>query len=308
LLGYIENTSPVKVSRKDRKRKYFEFSLIQNDATKRAVCFSPEKHELISEIEKEQAGCELRKAKVSASNDIMITDFTSVRKTKINFPKESLKLDFSTIASINNEKSLYERVNVKGIVLEVSDNEQTEIDGKPIDLRKTVIGDNTGSITLTLFANLVNMLKPGHAYTMQNLRVSKYQSQRLLKTTDVSKINVLEEHDFVMPDHISSSSLTPQYLCFICKAKVDVDDSTFVECSSCNNVFVLEKALKSSTVKFTASTHDFSTLHLTCKVDLIERHYNCGINNRIELLKKMLSKKKIFITYDTVDMSVSNLR
>ena len=60
-------------------------TLNTENSEERSVCFSPEKHKLISIIESEKSGCELKKFKKSDPDDILVTDYTSVKKMKLSF-------------------------------------------------------------------------------------------------------------------------------------------------------------------------------------------------------------------------------
>ena len=113
VIGYVANISPIKTARKDSKRKYFDFDLITYGSKERTVCFSPEKHPLLQYIQKEKTGCELKKFKRSDNSDIMITDFTSVRKLEPDFPNVEFKPEFESISKVINENALYDTVSVK---------------------------------------------------------------------------------------------------------------------------------------------------------------------------------------------------
>ena len=47
--GYLSEVSPIQVS-KDKKRRYFSFSIQNDDTLHRCVCFSPEKRRLFNDI------------------------------------------------------------------------------------------------------------------------------------------------------------------------------------------------------------------------------------------------------------------
>ena len=52
LSGYLSEISLVKLS-KDKKRKYFNFTIQNDNRIYRVVCFSPEKHALFNYISKD---------------------------------------------------------------------------------------------------------------------------------------------------------------------------------------------------------------------------------------------------------------
>ena len=84
----------------------------------RGVCFSPEKHKLFSNIAQEQSdnGLEIKRFKIAPQNqNIIITDFTSAKKTDLTFEKNIIA-ETSTIHQVINECSLYDVVNVSVLV------------------------------------------------------------------------------------------------------------------------------------------------------------------------------------------------
>ena len=90
---YLSEVSLVKVS-KDKKRRYFNF-LIQNDNTLHwGVCFSPEKHQLFNAIinDNSHSGIEIKRFHSSDNNNNIIkNDFSSVKKTELNFERKTLQ-------------------------------------------------------------------------------------------------------------------------------------------------------------------------------------------------------------------------
>ena len=132
--GYTSDVSPVKVS-KDRKRKYFNF-IITDDATcgvcHRGVCFSPEKHQLFSSVAKEESnnGLEVKRFRLAPQNqDIIVTDFSSARKTELTFEKHVVMHTFS-IDQIFNECALYDIVKVSVLVLKLEEEITVKKDGR----------------------------------------------------------------------------------------------------------------------------------------------------------------------------------
>ena len=82
----------------------------------RGVCFS-KKCNLFSEIANENTsnGIEIRRFRSSDINDdIMVNDFTSVKRTEVNFEKKTY-LKPSSIQQMNNECAIYDIVDVTGL-------------------------------------------------------------------------------------------------------------------------------------------------------------------------------------------------
>ena len=82
VVGYVTNLFPVKTRKEYIKRKYFTFDMDTYGNEERTVCFSSEKPLQINKIEETGKACELRPFKCSDTNDIFITDYTSVKEVE----------------------------------------------------------------------------------------------------------------------------------------------------------------------------------------------------------------------------------
>lgn len=129
-MGYVTNVSPARSSKKNPKRNFFDLTLQTFNQNKRTVCFSSEKLDLISHIAAEGKGSEIKRFKRDENNSIIITDYSAVRKIEPNFKKVEQTVSAVTIASIMNEKPLYEIITVKGLVSDLMPTETTQKDGK----------------------------------------------------------------------------------------------------------------------------------------------------------------------------------
>ena len=84
--------TPIKVS-KGKKRRYFNFSIQNDDTIYRGVYFSPAKHRLFKDItnDSSHSGIEINRFRSSDNNsDIIVNEFSSVKKTKLNFERKTL--------------------------------------------------------------------------------------------------------------------------------------------------------------------------------------------------------------------------
>ena len=116
--GYLSEVTPIKVS-KDKKRRYFNFSIQDDDTIHCCVCFSREKHRLFNDIINDSShfGIEIKRFHSSDySNDIIVNDFSSVKKTELNLERKTLQSKFCTIEQVINECVTYDIVDVTGLV------------------------------------------------------------------------------------------------------------------------------------------------------------------------------------------------
>lgn len=104
----------------------------------------------------------------------MVTDYSSVKKTKLLFDSPQHETSYKDISEILNECSLFEIVNVHT-------EEHVERNGKTLNFVKAVLHDNTDTIPITIFGNLTKEVKVNQCYSIKNARISNYMSHRLLK-------------------------------------------------------------------------------------------------------------------------------
>ena len=134
--GYVVELSPVKLAR-DKKRKYFHFTLKTESSENRTVCFSPEKHRLLSSICDSKGACEIKRFSKSGSNDdIIVNYYSAIKRTKLDFTPSDTMKKFFTVSEMNNESQLYDIVNVVSVVSNISDNVLVEKDGVPLHFKK----------------------------------------------------------------------------------------------------------------------------------------------------------------------------
>ena len=82
-------------------KQYFDFYLHGQDEVRRGVCFSPQKHKILDEMYKSQHDqrCIIKKVKLNEENtDFVLTDFTTITKSKLAYDKAEHQLNFISLA------------------------------------------------------------------------------------------------------------------------------------------------------------------------------------------------------------------
>ena len=77
---------------KDKKRKYFNFSVQDNDNMYHGFCFSAKKYNLFNKIQNDNTsnGVEIKRFRSSDINDdIIVNDFICVKRTEVNLKERS---------------------------------------------------------------------------------------------------------------------------------------------------------------------------------------------------------------------------
>ena len=96
--GYVYDVSKVNLA-KNRKTKYFNFIIQTEEDIHNCISFSPEKRELLVNVPSESSehtSVEIKKFRPSPeSNDLQVTDFTKIKKRKLEFEPQLLNLNIT---------------------------------------------------------------------------------------------------------------------------------------------------------------------------------------------------------------------
>ena len=181
---------------KDKKRRYFNFSIQNDDTLHRGVCFSPEKHRLFNGIinDSSHSGIEIKRFRSSDNNnDIIVNDFLPVKKTELNFERKTLQSKIFAIEQMINEYAIYDIVDVTGLIYNLQTAAEQEKDGKPLRIRKEMIKDETRSIEIVLFSSLVDEVSNNTSYDFKKMRVQKFMNDRISKSTETTKVSKIDD-------------------------------------------------------------------------------------------------------------------
>ena len=129
--GYLSEVTPIKAF-KDKKR-YFNFSKPNDNTLNRGVCFSLEKHRLFNDIinDSSHSGIEIKRFGSSDNtSDIIVNNFSSIKKTEINFERKTSQSKIFTIKQGINECAIYDIVDVTGLLYNLQTEAEHEKDGK----------------------------------------------------------------------------------------------------------------------------------------------------------------------------------
>ena len=160
LSGYLSEVSPVKLS-KDKKRNYFNFAIQNDNSMYQGVCFSPEKHVLFNNISKDDnnTGIKIKRFQSSENNeDIIVNDFSSARKTEVNFERKDFQRAPVTVQQVINKCAIYDIVDISGLVYNLQQETTNQKEGAPFRIRKGIMKDQTGSIEIVLFSSVIDKI------------------------------------------------------------------------------------------------------------------------------------------------------
>ena len=199
---------------------------------RRAVCFSKDRYIIFKELDEcDEQGCMITSYDKN-DNDILINDCTKVSKIALDFNKAKDTV-YSDIKSVINEFSLYTHVNNKGKITDLS--------------VATIIYDESGFAPLTIFGDICDVVKDKKCYDICNLSLSKYNSNRILKATEITKLkeiddlnlnvggteigqNIIKNGKIIL---VKSKSLNVKHKCPECKNEILIEKK-FATCNNCD--------------------------------------------------------------------------
>ena len=147
LSGYLSKVSPVKLS-KDKKRKYLNFAIQNDNSIYQGVCFSPEKHASFNDMKNDNnTGIEVKRFRSSQNNeDIVVNTFISFNKAEVNFERKDFQRKPSTVQLVINECAIYDIVDISGLVYNLQQETTNQKEVAPLRIRKGIMKDRTGSV------------------------------------------------------------------------------------------------------------------------------------------------------------------
>ena len=143
------------------------------------------------------------------------------------------------------------------------------------------------NIKITIYGDLITSAEENQSYSFTKLRISQFNSERILETTEFSSIKPLENaievnnEDLVtskkqIVGHISKVHLkifNDKYLCTSCKSeqleKVE-SDATVAICQNCEKLVILQDCRQKSGVGFSV-TAGVEIIDLICDLSILEK-------------------------------------
>ena len=310
---YLSEVTLIKVP-KDKKRRYFNFSIQNDDTLHQSVCFSPEKHRLFNDIinDSSHSGIEIKRSGDN-DNDIIVNNFSSVRKTELNFERKTLQSKFFTTEQVINECAIYDIVDVTGLVYNLQTEAEHEKDGKPLRIRKGMIKDETGSIEIVPFSLLVDEVSNNTSDDFKKMRVQKFMNDGIFKSTETTKVSKNDDVAIFVTDEelrafsyektvkakvlsIDLKTPTQTYLCPVCSTSVNINNAV-AWCEKCDNASSQSQCKSKADVKMVI-LNESDQLRSTIDVPhaLIEKSINLTVSNapKKDIVMKLINKSFSF--------------
>lgn len=251
LKGYVHNVTETTQSRSG-STNYFNFSLQVSDTRKRrAVCYDTTKQNLIAGFQHSRQPISLlnvteKPSLLDPSERHLILGKKS-RIEPVNNDDIQFKYDDTAppenqtaLTTVENVRLLNENqlATVKGI-LTLRTNSIRDIIMKngflvPM-LDRCTITDNTGTIPLTLWGDLIKQVANKNSYSITHVRVKQYDSAKYLTTTPSTTITPADEH-YSPPSNEFFNSLFDAKTISADRIRLADTFKTWLSCSKCQNL------------------------------------------------------------------------
>ena len=120
----VTDVSDTYTSSKDPTKapvKYFGAIGHSKQKVTRAICFLPQKRPFVTSLNRlKNEGIKCKKVRASDSNDYLLHSFSKVSKVSLNYDKNKLLLETQSIANILNSCSIYERISIEAVIINLS--------------------------------------------------------------------------------------------------------------------------------------------------------------------------------------------
>ena len=242
---------------------YFNFSLQINDARKRrAVCYDTTKQNLLKGYEECRQPVTLiniteKASFLDPSEQHLIVGKRSriepLNKGELTFQYDDTALPEKEIAltTIHNVHLLNENdlATVKGILTLEKESTRDVImkNGLVVPmLNRCSITDNTGTIRLTLWGDLIKQVSNKKSYSISHIRVKQYDSAKYLTTTPSTTITPIDER-FPPPTNELFGSMFDNKTIAVHKTSLAESFRSWLSCIKCQS-FLAEAASATTTI------------------------------------------------------------
>ena len=263
LNGYIHNVTAVTQSRNGSSH-YFNFLLQVDEARKRrAVCYDDTKHKLLKDYEDSKNPVRILNVKEKPSMfDPAEQHLILGRKSRIEpGSKTDVAFEYDTNTPQEQETPLttiqgiqkLERnklLTVKGTITLNADSVRDVImkDGFLVPmLNRCTITDNSATIRLTLWGDLIQQVTNHSSYSITQVRIKTFDNAKYLTTTPSTTITPIEEH-FTPPSAQLFQSLFDTETIFVDNIRLAEAFKTWLSCSKCQNLLTEEASEKETTI------------------------------------------------------------
>ena len=228
-------------------------------------------------------------------NNILINDCTKVSKIALDFNKAKDTVYSDTKSGIN-EFSLYTRVNIKRKITDLSVAAENDVGGTMVAIKAAIIHDESKFAPLTIFGDICDIVKGEKCYDICNLSLSNYKSDRMLKITEITKLEKIDDLDIIAEGReidpkiikngktvlVNLKSFNVKYKCPECKNEI-LREKDFATCSNCD-IFTVKSFCINDKVRCVFQSYVQKRFTLMIPLFLLQ-----------EITKQSIDKKSLFL-------------
>ena len=291
--GYIHLLSPVKASR-NSAISYFNCHIQTADnKVVRAVCYSPKKRVNLQQAFQSKSPVHIKGVKRSFSKsfssdksteEIQITKQAKITPTTANFQYNLSAASHLRFVTECVSADVYETVDIKAKIVKKAESKQWIVrNNTKIYKTECFAADETDSIKLIIWEDLIDKIFSSKSYHLKNLTVRVFDDEKYLNTNEST---IVEEIDDLVNVNLTTSEikenlLTGQCLainiakkqsCIICNATVGPlpEDNETYTCESCHNTCLTTSQKTKLVCTLTIKTEDGKLAAFTCFNDAIQ--------------------------------------
>ena len=260
-----------------------------------AICFSKDIYIIFREPEESsKQGCLITIYNTN-DNNILINDCTKVSKIALDFNKAKDTVYSDTKSGIN-EFSLYTRVNIKRKITDLSVAAENDVGGTMVAIKAAIIHDESKFAPLTIFGDICDIVKGEKCYDICSLWLSNYKSDRMLKITEITKLEEIDDLDIIVEGReidpkiikngktvlVNLKSFNVKYKRPECKNEI-LREKDFATCSNCD-IFTVKSFCINDKVRCVFQSYVKKRFTLMIPLFLLQ-----------EITKQSIDKKSLFL-------------
>ena len=285
---------------------------------RRAACFSKDRYIIFKELDESgEQGCMIASYDTN-DNDILVNDCTKVPKIALDCNKAKDTV-YSDVQSVINEFSLYTGVNIKEKITDLSVATENDVGGTMMAIKTSIIPGESGFSPLTIFGDICDVVKDEQCYDIYNVSLSKYKSDRILKTTEITKLKEIDDLNLNVEGReigqnimkngkiilVNSKSLNVKCQCSECKNEILIEKD-FATCTNCDIFTVKSFCIKDDKVRCVFQSDVKERFTLMIPLFLLEEITKQSIDKKSLCLQSLMTQH-VTDQYDQNDMVVKLL-
>jgi len=322
---YVHGLSPIKQG--GNGKSYFNCVLQGQESARRAVCFSPRKHKMLSQVVDSKSPVKISRLSFNINNtDVILGDRSAVSLVqKASFDPDK-RFYSDSVLTLHDLYGLAPGQMVKCHVSSILEETIYKTrSNENIPRQEVILCDSETSVKLVLYNDDVNTLSLGKSYIIKNVRLHSYKDTMYLNTTterafeyeeidtmsDVRNTNVATEVK-ILCKIVGVTGIYLNHNCINCSKKItselNKDDSSLI-CNHCQAIMKLSNC--HATVSLSLVLNDISkntTVTLYFPPDRsqkLQSIVNFSLESDALIAKALLEFPDIFeVTFDFVSKIV----